>query len=84
MTKGVVIGLLLAGLALTGCQQKSDIDKCVEAQGVQMCNELTETDNKPQPFYKVKYQSESQCVQDFIKSFGGSFQLLCLKAQSGK
>jgi hypothetical protein len=84
MTKLQVAWLLGTALALAGCQQKSVIDKCVEAQAVEACNSLTKTDNKPQPLYKVNYQSESQCVQDYIKSLGGSFQLLCLKAQSGK
>jgi len=84
MTKLQVTWLFGTALVLTGCQQKSDIDKCVEAQIIEACNSLTETDNKTQPLYKVNYQSDSQCVQDFTKSLGGSYQLLCLKAQSGK
>ena len=84
MTKLQAAWLLGTALALTGCQQESVIDKCVKAQAVQTCNSLTETNNKPQPFYKVSNQSESQCVEDFIKSLGGSYQLLCLQAQSGK
>jgi hypothetical protein len=84
MTKIQIAWLLGTALALTGCQQKSVIDKCVEAQAVEACNSLTGTDSKPQPLYKVNYQSESQCVQEYRKSLGGSFQLLCLQAQSGK
>jgi hypothetical protein len=84
MTKLQITWLLGTALTLTGCQQKSVIDKCVEAQAVEVCNSLTETKTKAQPLYKVNYQSESQCVQEYIKSLGGSFQLLCLKAQSGK
>ena len=31
MTKVLLLGLLMAVLILIGCQQKSDIDKCIEA-----------------------------------------------------
>jgi hypothetical protein len=80
MTKGLAIGLLLAGLALTGCQQKSVIEKCVEAQATSFCNTTLEA----KPLYKFQNQSESQCIQEIIKTSGGRWQLECLKAQSGK
>ena len=82
MTKGVAIGLLLAGLALAGCQQKSVIDKCVEAQALALCNKAMGTNFEA--FYKVQDKSESQCIQDLIKVKGGDWQLQCLKAQAGK
>ena len=82
MTKGVAIALLLAGLALAGCQQKSVIDKCVEAQALALCNKPMGTNFEA--FYKVQNKSESECVQDLVKIKGGDWQLECLKAQSGK
>jgi len=80
MTKLQVAWLLGTALALTGCQQKSVIDKCVEAQAIALCNRTIE--NKP--LYKLQNNSESQCIQDITKSSGGDWQLECLKAQSGK
>lgn len=66
--------------ALTGCQQKSDVDKCVEAQAVSLCNRLIGAE----PLYKLQQLSEGRCVQESIKAEGGDWQLQCLKAQSGK
>lgn len=82
MSKLQVAWLLGTTLGLTGCQQKSVIDKCVESMATQICN-------KPmgknfEAFYKVQNKSESQCVQDLIKIKGGDWQLECLQAQSGK
>jgi hypothetical protein len=37
MTKLQVAWLLGTALALTGCQQKSEIDKCVEAHAISAC-----------------------------------------------
>jgi hypothetical protein len=85
MTKGVAIGLLLAGLALAGCQQKSVIDKCVEAQAIAICNGLVPvSEKKSELFYKVGGGSEDECIQCFIKRKGGEWQMQCLKAQAGK
>ena len=72
--------LILLFVGLAGCQQKTEIDKCVEAQAISWCNNTIE--NKP--LYKLQNNSETQCIQDIIKSSGGRWQLLCLKAQSGK
>lgn len=82
MTKLQVAWLLGTALALTGCQQKSVIDKCVESMATQLCNKPM--GNNFEAFYKVQNKSESQCVQDLIKIKGGDWQLECLKAQSGK
>jgi hypothetical protein len=38
MTQGFVGWLLLAVLSLTGCQQKTEIDKCVEAHAISACD----------------------------------------------
>lgn len=37
MTQGFVAWLLLVVLSLTGCQQKTEIDKCVEAHAISAC-----------------------------------------------
>ncbi len=37
MTKLQVTWLLGTALALTGCQQQSEIDKCVEAHAISAC-----------------------------------------------
>lgn len=73
-------GILLAVVALAGCQQKSVIDKCVEAQAIALCNRLI----GKEPLYKLQQASESQCIQESIKANGGDWQLQCLKAQSDK
>ena len=82
MNKLQVAWLLGTALALTGCQQKSVIDKCVESMATQICNNAMGTNYEA--FYKVQNISEPQCIQDLIKIKGGDWQLECLKAQSGK
>lgn len=74
--------LILLVVGLAGCQQKSEIDKCVQAHAVQTCNQLV--GKKLEPFYKLLNQSESSCIQDFEKFEGGKWRLECLQAQSGK
>ena len=69
MTQGFVAWLLLAVLSLTGCQQKSEIDKCVEALVVQEC---------------MNSDDKKNCVNGLKDALGGLFRLECLKAQSGK
>jgi hypothetical protein len=73
-------GILLTVVALAGFQQKSDIDKCVEAQAISWCNSTI----GDKTLYKLQNESESQCKQEIIKTSGGRWQLECLKAQSGK
>ena len=72
--------IILLVVALAGCQQKSVIEKCVDAQATSLCNMPLEG----KPLYKFQNQSESQCIQEIIKTSGGRWQLECLKAQSGK
>jgi hypothetical protein len=74
------IKLSLILFLLAGCQQKSVIDKCVQAQATSWCNSTI----GDKSLYKLQNQSESQCVQEIIKTSGGRWQLECLKAQSGK
>jgi hypothetical protein len=85
MTKLQVAWLLGTALTLTGCQQKSVIDKCVEAQAIAICNGLVPvSEKKSELFYKVGGGSEDECIQGFIKRKGGEWQMQCLKAQAGK
>ena len=77
--------LILLVVGLAGCQQKSVIDKCVEAQASAICNKFIESEpNKQVLFYKAAEISENQCIEKSIKVNGGDWQLECLKAQSGK
>ena len=80
MIKILATSVLLAVVALAGCQQKSVIDKCVEAQAITLCNRLIGAE----PLYKLQQASESKCVQESIKANVGDWQLQCLRAQSGK
>ena len=80
MKKNLVAVVFFTVVASTGCQQKSDIDKCVEAQAISLCNRLIGTE----PLYKLQQASESKCAQESIKANGGDWQLQCLRAQSGK
>jgi hypothetical protein len=45
MTKLQVLWLLGTALALTGCQQQSEIDKCVEALVVSECMSIDDKKN---------------------------------------
>ncbi len=72
--------LILLAVGLTGCQQKSVIDKCVEAQAIALCNKVIGGESN----YQLQQSTESKCIQESIKANGGNWQLQCLKAQSGK
>ena len=61
--------LIHTALALTGCKQQSEIDKCVEAFVVQTC---------------VDAVNKKKCISDMRDEIGGNLRLHCLKAQSGK
>jgi hypothetical protein len=80
MIKVLLLGLFLAVLFITGCQQKSVIDKCVEAQAIALCNKVIGGESN----YQLQRSTESKCIQESIKANGGNWQLQCLKAQSGK
>ena len=77
--------LILFVVGLAGCQQKSVIDKCVEAQSIALCHKLVPiSEKKSEPFYKVGGGSEEECIQKMIKIEGGKWHMQCLKAQAGK
>ena len=79
------LSFILVVVLLAGCQQKSVIDKCVEAQAIAICNGLVPiSEKKSELFYKVGGGTEDECIQGFIKRKGGEWQMQCLKAQAGK
>ncbi len=61
--------LILLVVGLAGCQQQSEIDKCVEALVVSEC---------------MSIDDKKKCVNDMKEALGGLYRLRCLKAQSGK
>jgi len=71
------ISLLLMFLLLAGCQPKSEIDKCVEAEALQWCNSLGDSIIKA-------LGGEEKCVKLTTDKSGGDTRLKCLKAQAGK
>jgi hypothetical protein len=75
-----IIALVVLVWALVGCQQKSVIDKCVEAQAITLCNKLIGGESN----YQLQQSTESKCIKESIKANGGNWQLQCLKAQAGK
>jgi hypothetical protein len=74
------LAIVLYLLGLAGCQQTSEIDKCVEAQAISACNSVL----GDEPFYKVMGMSEAGCTKDLIKDEGAKWRLECLRAQAGK
>ena len=85
ISKKLNIAVVVLVWALVGCQQKSVIDKCVEAQAIAICNGLVPiSEKKSVLFYEAGGGSEDECIQGFIKRKGGDWYMQCLKAQSGK
>jgi len=72
--------LILLVVGLAGCQQKSVIDRCVEAQAITLCNKVIDGESN----FQLQQSTESKCIQESIKANGDNWQLQCLKAQSGK
>jgi hypothetical protein len=69
-------------IGLTGCQPKSEIDKCVEAK-------LTATVNQEciAQFQGINMKEE-KCVKDGMRNYKidleGEYREQCLRAQAGK
>jgi hypothetical protein len=77
------LAIVLCLLGLAGCQQTSEVDKCVEAQAISYCNKwMHSPDNKQ--FYEVLGKGRAGCTKHLIRNSGGEFRLACLRAQSGK
>jgi hypothetical protein len=66
-------------LLITGCQSKSEIDKCVDAIALSICVSVPTTLGKDNPT-----NNRSDCIKDTTERFGAKFRLQCLSAQAGK
>jgi len=80
---------LVSALILVGCEQPSDIDKCVVAQATQGCNSyfpdsVLEGKYSKKKLFELTGESEGQCIKRVIKTNGGDMRKECLKAQAGK
>lgn len=77
------IALILMFICLAGCQPKSEIDKCVEANIVEMCTNVFKTSVHPEN--EIMFlDTKEQCGSVMRKKFGGSLREKCLRAQAGK
>jgi len=75
--------LLVVGLA--GCQQKSDIDKCVDAQVRSLCFSYFPDLKSPEKGnMNTIGESERACGDFVVAASGGQIREQCLKAQAGK
>ena len=63
------IVLLMSALVLIGCQQKSEIDKCVDAHINRICNAV---------------HDESSCRKYITANYEYDYREKCLRAQAGK
>jgi hypothetical protein len=70
--------LILLVVGLAGCQQKSEIDKCVDALVVSACIDVPTTLSKENPTF-----NRAKCMKDYESEFGASYRLQCLRAQAG-
>ena len=61
MTKLRVTWLLGTALALTGCQQQSEIDKCVEGQVISTCVGDKDCIKKVKPL--IEGESRLKCLE---------------------
>jgi len=71
--------LILMALLITGCQPKSEVDKCVEAIALSFCASVPPTLGKENPT-----TNRSDCIKETTENFGAKFRLQCLRAQAGK
>ena len=74
--------LILMLLSLTGCQPKSEIDKCVDDLIKNRCIDVSETPTKEEK--KLGQWSRAECVDDTKQRNSAMYRLRCLKAQAGK
>ena len=79
-TTRINIALILMLLCLTACQQKSEIDKCVEAMTLSYCVSYPTTPGKE----KNPASDRNDCIKEITESDGAKFRLQCLRAQAGK
>jgi len=77
------ITFLLLILTLVGCHPKSEIDKCVDAHFIGICNSPS-YDVKGRKTYEAHNETEEDCVESFKKYGEFPIRIQCLRAQSGK
>lgn len=70
--------LLLASLA--GCNQKGEIDKCVEAQLLHACRNAPDSGKEDPSF--PKWNSKT-CKESMELELGANYRLQCMRAQAG-
>ena len=80
MTQGLVGWLLLAVLSLTGCQDQSEIDKCVEALLLHACRNAPNLGNEDPS--SPKWNSKT-CKESMGLELGANYRLQCMRAQAG-
>jgi hypothetical protein len=69
MKTKITVSLMLLWLA--GCQQKSELDKCVESLAVSECSGIS----------AYKKEELNACVKDITEIHGGAWRLECLKGK---
>jgi len=75
----------MSALILIGCQQKSEIDKCVEAKVSSLCFPYFPDLKSPEKGnMNEKGESERTCGDFTLASVGGQIRENCLRAQAGK
>jgi hypothetical protein len=74
----------LFAFIVAGCNQESEIDKCVQAQAIQACNTLTNNGKLSVLWKAYGYKDAQECSIDFQTTNGADWRLECLKAQAGK
>jgi hypothetical protein len=72
--------LILLVIGLAGCQQKSEVDKCVEALLLHACRNAPDL-GKEDPQYP-KWNSNT-CKESMGLELGSNYRLQCMKAQAG-
>ena len=80
-----LLPLILLLSCLVGCQQKSEIDKCVEAQVRSLCFTYFPDLKSPEKGnMNAKGKSERDCGDFVIAASGGQIREQCLRARAGK
>ena len=73
------IPIVLLLLSLAGCQQKTEVDKCVEAQLLHACRNAPES-GKEDPS-TPKWNSKT-CKESMGLELGANYRLQCMKVQA--
>ena len=73
--------LILLVVGVEGCQQKSEVDKCVDALLMNVCMYAPSVGNEAPN--NPKWNSKT-CKEEMELELGAKFRLECLKAQAGK